>query len=241
MRRVQLIPVLFALCIAVSTAAAPPSWGPFDVSSADKKFVAKVTVDKDADKPEDRTFKLTVHQASDQKAVWTCAYKHTGHADGTLSDDGSSFASVQSAYAADAAVVRIYHKGKVTRSVKGSHFKIAADKLVAGTDGTLWLKQGAAATAWVKGKSGFSLQVMTCDGKTHSLAVAKAAGKKGGKASAKPAKKAPAADPAESSEKALQTKVAMVFLSLMVGFFLGWAWGRSRAQKPAADSGSASA
>ena len=89
----------------------PPSWEEFNVSSPNKKFVAKITV-KDKNGKKNRyewSYSLAVYKVQGEQApLWSCTYPYSGYPGGFLSDDGQFFADVNFWYYDALEIVKIY-------------------------------------------------------------------------------------------------------------------------------------
>jgi hypothetical protein len=139
--KAQFAVALFLLAPAlVALADEPPSWREFDVESANKKFVAKVTVkDKNGKKfPYEWSYSLAVYPKGERAPLWSGKFGHRGDPGGFLADDGKTFADVGYWYYDFPGQVAIYREGKLVRSFAGKDFALDKTKLKKTASHLLW-------------------------------------------------------------------------------------------------------
>ncbi|MBI4341826.1 MAG: hypothetical protein HY599_00490 [Candidatus Omnitrophica bacterium] len=92
-------------------------------------------------------YQLTVfdtRQEGARQSLWSCEYTHEGYSGGYLSDDGSTFAYVNSWYEPDGPTVSMYHLGKNAGVIVGREFNIPAAALRSTVSHQLWLDDSGA-------------------------------------------------------------------------------------------------
>ncbi|HEX3149590.1 MAG TPA: hypothetical protein VHR66_16060 [Gemmataceae bacterium] len=133
--------IVFLWSAGWAAADTPPTWDEFNVTSANKKFVAKVTVKDKMGKTEryNWSFALSVYKTGDEATpIWTCPFGHSGEPGGFLSDDGKHFAIVGFWYYDEPATTHIYREGKLIKSFAGKEFSLDKTKLRKTASHQLW-------------------------------------------------------------------------------------------------------
>lgn len=135
-----LLKLLIVMTATVAMADEPPCNCEFSISSDNDKYIAKVNEVNSAN-TESARWQLSVYKnsASDKSLLWTSKFNHNGYPQGILSDDGKVFATVNSWYYPDTAIVNIYRQGKVISELKGRDFAVNENKLVRTVSHYLWL------------------------------------------------------------------------------------------------------
>jgi hypothetical protein len=164
-----LLITLFYLCFAQVLRAKPPRLAGFQKESANKRFVAKVYVnDNKGDeqlKHIESKFVVAVYEQESNRMLWRCGYKHTGYADGLLSDDGSTFVTICYRYSDVRPIVFVYQNGELKKKIFGKELPLNKRDMVPTSDGLIWrsVEPGASVSYNRKG-SKFLLNINTVDG-----------------------------------------------------------------------------
>ena len=128
----------FVAASGASYADEPPSWRPFTVCSATERFCAEVAPVTETDEPWTAEWRLTVTEHDSPTELWSSSLRHDGYKNAILSDDGTTFVTVNHWYYADSPVVRIF-RADGRRSLDGDAFEVPSWKLQKTPSHRLWL------------------------------------------------------------------------------------------------------
>lgn len=133
--------VLLPLTWLHAAADPRPSYRPFEVTSGNRQFMARVFVadQQGGERPWQWRYRIQVLATEDRAIQWEHDYVYDGYPGGDLSDDGRYFAGTSMWYRDSGQLVSIYH-------ARGHHHFSAVDLRVGavGTEGMrsppLWLR-----------------------------------------------------------------------------------------------------
>lgn len=156
-------------------ADAPPLWQEFEIKSNNGRYVAQIrSLDKEKHlQPWECTYKLIISEIGEakNKELWSCDYAYDGYPDGLLSDDGSTFVSINFWYYDTDPVVSIYRNGSKVGTIVGKDFNIPKSKLANTASHRLWLSEGGLRGFKSDKDNRLILEIITIDGKKHVVNV----------------------------------------------------------------------
>jgi len=139
---------MLALALLPLCALAPQGSVPreLDVPSDDGRWVARVRKASGQERVDDRVarWELAVHDTARGELAWSCPFPRQGPvapSEGLflLSDDGSTFARVGTAYAGARPVIAVYRFGALAAEIEGGDLNLERKQLLVTHQGTAWL------------------------------------------------------------------------------------------------------
>ena len=139
--------LLLTLVLTIETFAKPPYWEPFEITSSNGFFIAKVAkINQEDTKIKKSLFpikcKLSVYKKNKKKLLWSCNYQYNGKRGyNLLSDDGAIFINIHPYHYKNSPIIRIYQNGELKRNIFWKELDIDNKNLILTSDGYWWLTQ----------------------------------------------------------------------------------------------------